>query len=210
MPPVTGSARGRFVPCWFARLMVESPPTSQSINPAASASASRVSQDLVPGAVPGQAAVPLPHGLPRPELLRHVPPRNSRRGTRRRSRRPPADGREKACPACHPRMASTVRSAAHCASVKARVRDMAPTSPHNHAQLMETRPSGNSWSRPSVPGRTPAGRVLGPGALRCPAPHPGDRGGPAPREDTTPLSLRENIEFNTSCTTASSSPTTFG
>ena len=30
---------------------------------------------------------------------------------------------------------------AHCASVKARVRDMAPTITDNHAQLMETRPS---------------------------------------------------------------------
>ena len=75
-PPVTCSARGRFVPCWWARLMVESTLTSQSINPAVSASASRVCQDLVPGAVPGEAAVPLPHGLPRPELLRHVPPRH--------------------------------------------------------------------------------------------------------------------------------------
>ena len=31
--------RGRFVPCWWARLMVESTDTVQSISPAASASA---------------------------------------------------------------------------------------------------------------------------------------------------------------------------
>jgi hypothetical protein len=36
VPPV---ARGRFVPCWWARLMVESTETVQSITPAASASA---------------------------------------------------------------------------------------------------------------------------------------------------------------------------
>lgn len=65
--------RGRLVPCWWARLVVESTDTFQSIAPAASARISSTAWIPVPNPVCCEAAVALRRSA-RAELLRQVPP----------------------------------------------------------------------------------------------------------------------------------------
>ncbi len=67
--------RGRFVPCWCARLILESTLTDQSSSQPRPPREQRP-EHPVPRAVPAEPAVPLPHRLRRPEPLRQVPPRD--------------------------------------------------------------------------------------------------------------------------------------
>lgn len=65
--------RGRLVPCWWARLMVESTETVQSITPGGVRLGQKPGMNQVPRSVGCVSAVPLPNRLPRTELRGKVP-----------------------------------------------------------------------------------------------------------------------------------------
>lgn len=66
-------AWGKFVPCWLARLMVESTKTDQSICPEASGHRQDPADNPVLGSVGGET-MSLPDRLPEAERSRQVPP----------------------------------------------------------------------------------------------------------------------------------------
>ena len=75
VPPVGWSGRVVLVACWWARVMVASTETVQSIISGGVGLGQDLGQYPVPGAVRGIPAVAFPHRLPRAELLPgQVPP----------------------------------------------------------------------------------------------------------------------------------------
>src|SRR5690625_4731367 len=68
-------------------------------------------QDLVPGPVPAEEAMALPHRLPRPETLGHIPPSDPGSVAVDDALQSPGGAPGRACPAARWRTAAAARSA---------------------------------------------------------------------------------------------------